>query len=205
MINLVTVFPKALNLNGDQGNLHVLRDFYARCGLESKIIAVETADQLQRSNPDFVFVGHGSAAAHASIDEQLIEMKGFLTRLNCPVMFVASGVEFAIEKLHLGIEQIKRGERESLFSVGQLEELKVLGYRNTDSGLPDIWMEGNVLFSMLHGPVLAKNPALLQNLVNRIHPAVPLEREREWFEKVNEICRRVWELETEVEFPKLAV
>ncbi|MFM6980675.1 MAG: hypothetical protein ACKOWE_04660 [Micrococcales bacterium] len=203
MIQLVSVFQESLNLNGDQANLAVLADYLERCGVEVKLTNVTSARELSTSKPDFVFFGHGSAAAHAQIDDELLAIAEQLRGTNIPVLFIGSSVEFAVEKLGLGDHRISRSERESLFSVGELANLKVLGYRNTDSGLPDIWQDGKLVFSMLHGPVLAKNPRLLAWLANEITPAKPLANQRDWFGKLNEVCQRIWELETEEKFEPL--
>lgn len=203
MIRLATVFPEALNLNGDQANILVLKDFLQRCGQTVEVITVESLQALEKARPDFVFFGHGSQAAHQAIDVELLAIARASTSLSCQLMFVGSSVEFAIERLGLGSRSINRGERESLFSVGEVADFKVLGYRNTDSGLPNIWTENNLLFSMLHGPVLAKNPRLQQLLATSIGGFELAENQTEWLQSLNALCRKIWELETDEMFPAL--
>jgi CobQ-like glutamine amidotransferase family enzyme len=203
MIRLATVFPEALNLNGDQANVLVLKDFLQRCDQTVEVITVESQQALEKARPDFVFFGHGSQAAHQAIDIELLAIANAATSLSCQLMFVGSSVEFAIEKMGLGSQSINRVERESLFSVGELADFKVLGYRNTDSDLPNIWIENNLIFSMLHGPVLAKNPRLQQMLATSIGGFELAEDQRDWLQSLNALCRKIWELETDEVFPAL--
>jgi hypothetical protein len=153
--------------------------------------------------PDFVFIGHGSTAAHAQIDGELVALLHYVKNLTCPAMFVGSGVELAVEESVCSVSRIVIQERDSEFAIGEIDDFKVLGYRNTDSGLPNIWVEGQRFFSMLHGPVLAKNPKLLARVANAIASAQPTIDNRDWFSKLNEVCRRIWELETDVPYEKL--
>lgn len=204
MIRLATVFPDALNLNGDQANVLVLKDFLQRCGQTVEVITVESQRELEKARPDFVFFGHGSKAAHQAIDVELLAIAKVATTLSCQLMFVGSSVEFAIERLGLGSQSINRAERESLFAVGAVADFKVLGYRNTDSGLPNIWSENNLIFSMLHGPVLAKNPKLQQLLASKLGGYTLAEDQMEWLDSLNSLCRKIWELETDEVFPALS-
>lgn len=203
MIRLVSVFPEQLNLNGDQANIKVLADFLVRCGLEVQVSTANSAAELEKSKADFVLVGHGSAAAHEKIEAELSAMATYFKSSDAFVMFVGSSTEAAVEKFGLSEAKISRGDRESEFSIGQIADFAVLGYRNTDSGLPNIWQENRFLFCMLHGPVLAKNPKLQHWLANQIAKANPLQSQLEWFEKLNEVCHRIWQLETETAFEKL--
>lgn len=203
MIHLATVFPAELNLNGDQANVRVLEDFLTRVGHEVKVTGVTSARELASSKADLVFIGHGSAAAHDVINDTLAEILENLKTSATPTLLVGSSVEFAVEQQHLAKVTLNRGLRESEFSVGEIEGIPVLGYRNTDSGLANIWQEENFIFCMLHGPVLAKNPKLLAWLASQLAPVNFTDGNRGWFLKLDEVCQRIWELETEVTYPKL--
>lgn len=203
MIRLVSVFPEALNLNGDQANLRVLSEYFHRCGQKVETIGVTSAAELVAAKPNLVFFGHGSQAAHRAIDSELLSMGKALGVLDSAAMFVGSSVEFAIEHLNLSSQKISRSERESLFSVGQFHDISVLGYRNTDSGLPDVWAEGKFLFTMLHGPVLAKNPRLQHWIASQIGDSKIDHSNREWLDSLNQLCEKIWLLETDKKFEGL--
>jgi CobQ-like glutamine amidotransferase family enzyme len=90
--------------------------------------------------------------------------------------------------------------------VGELQfagqSIRALGYRNTDTNLPDFFTQRNWLLTMLHGPVLAKNPNLQQALVREIlrfaelsYPTVLNQEAIDWFEKIATISQKIWQLE----------
>lgn len=203
MIRIATLFADHLNLNGDQANLSVLKQLLEHCAVSVEIVNVTSEHQLAKLDANLVFIGHGSQAAHSAINGELAQLVKSAKASGRFLFFVGSGVEFAVENKFATGQQIVRAERESKFDIGELGELKVLGYRNTDSSLPNLWLEENSLFCMLHGPVLAKNPKLLNWLAKQITEFEITETAKAWLEKVNQISRRIWELETEVEFERL--
>ena len=215
MIHLVSLFPEALNLDGDQGNLLVLKRHFELVGFDVELHSVESASELQKlmskQHCHFVLIGHGSHAAHASVETQLSQMISLLNQADIPVMAVNSSVERLADsgrwnlfpELHAMTEKV---ERQSLFSVGELQvsgtSYRALGYRNTDTNLPDFFTQRNWLLTMLHGPVLAKNPTLQLALVREIlnfagteYPTLLSQEAIDWFEKVTSISQKIWQLE----------
>jgi hypothetical protein len=149
-------------------------------------------------------------AACESIAAKLDELD-WLALLKVPGMAVGSGFEY-LSRISIVPQMIQPGERESAFQVANLGNLEVLGYRNTDSGLPNLAMNEQWISTMLHGPVLAKNPKLLDRAAKAAVAAAGLEWPREqsdqfkyWVEHLNRISEQVWKIETEKPFQKLAI
>lgn len=162
MIHLIALFPKHLDLNGDQANLKVARKRLEWLGHEVKITAIDKG-QLIPSDADFVFLGHGSMAAWADLENEIEKITPQLEALiarGTAFMAVASGYERAIE---LGFFQgsLESTERVSKFVVADLDGKEVLGYLNASSKAPYIQRQGLSLGTQLHGPVFSKNPELI--------------------------------------------
>jgi CobQ-like glutamine amidotransferase family enzyme len=51
----------------------------------------------------------------------------------------------------------------------------VVGYLNSDSLLPIVHYEKNFLLTLLHGPVLVKNPELADSIISKLGIAVELK------------------------------
>jgi CobQ-like glutamine amidotransferase family enzyme len=207
MINLGAFFPERLNLNGDQGNLLALARYLEAAGFEVSVHSVGAANSY--SDIHFGLLGHGSIAAVESLQVQLaaVDFDELLAKI--PGLAVGSGFEYLSER---GITKsiITRGDRESEFVTGSLGSLKALGYRNTDSGLPDLELNSNWICSMLHGPVLAKNPQLLHRAAKAavacaglVWPSEPPIALVAWVKTLNDVCAKIWTLESEEAFPAL--
>ena len=208
MIKLGTIFPNQLNLDGDQGNLLALKRFLTAAGFQVGVQVVIPG--VASSDLNFVLFGHGSLAACESIDAKLDELD-WLALLNVPGLAVGSGFEY-LSRNSIVPQIIQPGERESAFQVANLGNLEVLGYRNSDSGLPNLVMNMRWICTMLHGPVLAKNPTLLDWAAKAAVAAAGLEWPQEipdqlknWIETLNRISEQVWKIETDKPFQKLAI
>jgi CobQ-like glutamine amidotransferase family enzyme len=209
MIRIGTIYPERLNLNGDQGNILALTKLLRAAGFAVEVVPVLNTEQALHCN--FVLLGHGSMAAMESIDGVLgsIDFANVLAQI--PGMAVGSGYEYLSRKGFAG-QAIVRGERESEFQVGTLGTLKALGYRNTDSGLPNLALASQWICSMLHGPVLAKNPGLLYRAARAAvasagleWPGNPSDELRGWVATLNDVAARLWAFETEETFEPLAL
>jgi CobQ-like glutamine amidotransferase family enzyme len=207
MIRLGTIAPERLNLNGDQGNLLALTRFLRLAGFEVAVVPVLNTEQALACN--FVVLGHGSQAAMKSL-EPVFNSIDFTTALqSVPGLAIGSGFEY-LSELQAVPQTINRSERESEFSIGEMGPLKVLGYRNTDSGLPNLALNERWICSMLHGPLLAKNPQLLARAAKAAVAAAGLEWPQQpaqalnnWVAELNAICERIWSLECDEAYPQL--
>jgi CobQ-like glutamine amidotransferase family enzyme len=208
LIKLGTVFPNQLNLDGDQGNLLALKRYLTAAGFEVDIQVLSPGVSIP--DLDFVLFGHGSLAACESIEAGLAELD-WSELLKVPGLAVGSGFEYLSRNLIVQ-QNIRLGDRESAFQVANLGNLQVLGYRNTDSGLANLVMNGQWICTMLHGPVLAKNPKLLDRAARAAVAAAGLDWPQEqpeslknWVANLNRICEQLWLIETDKPFQKLAI
>ncbi|MFM5904841.1 MAG: hypothetical protein ACKORF_01890 [Micrococcales bacterium] len=206
MITIFAPFADRLNLNGDQGNALVVAKCLEALGLESQVIS--SFAELHQVTPNFVLMGHGSDAAMSSIAQELNAQTALMKQLRdqVPGLVVGSSVIWMVEH-GLSPQVLRTGEHESRFEVTELNGLKILGYRNTDSGLASLFQNGQWIECMLHGPVLAKNPALLKEVIEKIllvaKVPVNLARADKWFQELSEISVKVWSVETDLEFQRL--
>lgn len=205
MIRLGGLFPKHLNLNGDFGNLEVIVKQLEWRGFTCEVVPVETAAQLS-SDLDFIFVGHGSKAAWAAIGTTFSEMAPFLREQlvsGTPGLSISTGFEEMVRNEVVSTPIFKTlPTRVSKFVVHPDGEGEVLGYVNTDADLPVIQRDTNWICTMLHGPVLAKNPTLLEELLVKIsvHAGVQLRpiQESEKAGQLADLIDEVWKLEKEL-------
>jgi CobQ-like glutamine amidotransferase family enzyme len=202
MIRLGVLFPQHLNLNGDLGNAEVIAKQLEWRGLASEIVTVQTMADLS-SAPDFILVGHGSTAAWAAIDTLLYSMAPSLKKLissGTPGLAISSGFEKLVESGALGnLSFSKLPERISKFHVQGDGDSEVLGYLNTDVDLPVMHRDGNWISTLLHGPVLAKNPNLLEEVLSKIANgagvALPKIQASEKAGRLADLIEEVWTLE----------
>ncbi len=205
MIRLGVLFPNHLNLNGDFGNIEVLARQFEWRGMVCEVIEVETEQQLA-SGLDFLLVGHGSNAAWHSIADRLKALAPTLQKLvdsRTPGLCVSTGFE---ELVRLGIisDLATSGlaERVSKFVIQQDGSEEVLGYINTDVDLPAVHRQGKFFCTMLHGPVLAKNPGLLLEMLAYVaeHAGLKLQEilTSEKAELLAGLVDEVWKLEREL-------
>lgn len=183
MIELFTLFPDRLNLNGDQANLLVLKKRLEWNGIESRIVAVNSLEELARLQKEFtkqpkgkfLLVGHGSAAAMASFSQHADEIRNSvceLARAGMPGLAVGSGYE-------LVQPSFTRGERLSDYAdieaAGELP--RAFGYINTATDLQPLAKLGaNFLVTLIHGPVLARTPELADLFIERMGEKVDSNR-----------------------------
>lgn len=207
-IILGTVAGAKLNLNGDQGNLLALKRFLEAAGLSVEVRPVtNTADATACH---FVLLGHGSMAAMESLNGQLKSFDWPAVTAATPGLAIGSGFEWLAANV-LGVAAGSVSERISEFQFGSLGALNVLGYRNAQTELPNIRVEGQLICSMLHGPILAKNPQLLHRAAlaacTKAGISLPQTAElKAWVEHLNRICAQIWALEApDSKFEPLAI
>lgn len=205
---LGTFFGTRLNLNGDQGNLLALRRFLEASGIGVEIRPVSNTDEALQCN--FLMLGHGSIAAMDSLQSNLASLDWNRILESVPGLAVGSGFEWlAREVLSVKVSQLE--VRVSEFQVAELGSIAALGYRNSDTDLPNLKPYGNFICTMLHGPLLAKNPTLLQRAAKAAAKSagVQLKTTAEltaWIAELNRINGTIWALEApEAHFQELSL
>lgn len=205
---LGTIFGTRLNLNGDQGNLLALRRFLEAAGSAVEVRSVNTTEEALQCN--FLMLGHGSMAAMESLHSNLaaLDWKPILERV--PGLAVGSGFEWLAREI-LGTTVTHSDERVSEFQVAAMGSITALGYRNSDTDLPNLQLNGNFICTMLHGPLLAKNPKLLQRAAQAAAKSAGIQLEatpalKAWIADLNRISGTIWALEApEANFQELSL
>jgi CobQ-like glutamine amidotransferase family enzyme len=197
-IVLGTVAANKLNLNGDQGNLLALKRFLEAAGKSVRVVSISNTDEALACH--FLLLGHGSIAAMESLAAPLAAINWGSVLEATPGLAVGSGTEWLAQNAPgaLGIERV---DRVSEFRVADLGPIPVLGYRNSDTTLPDLAMNGSFITAMLHGPVLAKNPSLVARAARATAAKAGVQLDltspalRVWVETLNRISSQIWALE----------
>jgi CobQ-like glutamine amidotransferase family enzyme len=161
-IKLAAISPTHLNLNGDLGNLVVLKKRLELRGVHSEIVFLSGDEDLSKF--DFVLVGHGSKSAWAellSLRPSLLKQLESFSREGGALLAVASAADL-LQPLLTG-DEVLSGDWVSEF----VDVAGVVGYLNTTSKAPVIQWTRNTLLTQLHGPVLAKNPSLADEIIER--------------------------------------
>ena len=162
VIKLAAISPRHLNLNGDLGNLRVLQKRLQIRGVESEVVFLTGHEKL--TDFDFVLVGHGSKAAWAQLLSSCSELLANIVdyvHSNGALLSVASATDI-LQPLLTGVE-IVSGEWSSEF----VSDDSVVGYLNSSSKGPLVQWYENALLTQLHGPILAKNPGLADQIISR--------------------------------------
>lgn len=161
--NLVlgSLFPDDLNLNGDQANLLVIQKRLRLQDVTSQIVEVASSDL---GEVDLLFLGHGSIAAWDFIDKHhpraMSDIASYF-QSGKPLFAVSSG---ALRVLGQTGRKFTEGDHRSEF----VDVDGIVGYLN--SPVQDFIFEKiqNSWFTMLHGPVLAKNPDLADQICSEL-------------------------------------
>lgn len=170
MISIAQIFPEHLDLNGDGANVLVLQRRLEWAGVPVKVVRVEPG-QFLTERPDLVVIGHGSSAAWKQIYGSFARLvPSFSEWMNQGTIVIAISSGFAA--LHGLLPDltatVSRKERTSKFVSETFEDQTLIGYLNTDLDLPNLLIRENLIGSMLHGPVLAKNSWLCDWIFGRI-------------------------------------
>ena len=205
MIQLVGLYPQHLNLNGDFGNLEVIAKQLQWRGIDRELVMVTRPEELP-SKPHFVLIGHGSIAAWADIAASLIALTPALKALvqaGVPVMGISTGYEHMVrEGFFDSLTPAQNIERISKFEIIDDGDNEVLGYLNTNKDLPTLARAGSAFGTMLHGPVLAKNSQLLEEILGGICRSAGVEcadiQSNEKASQLADLIDRVWELERQL-------
>jgi len=163
-LKLAALFPEHLNLNGDHGNLLVLQKRLKWLGITAEIVPVTSSEGLVEF--DFVLVGHGSKAAWAGVlrlDSSFVQNVVAYIESGKTALVVSSAVDLISKEL-LGVDN-RHVEHRSLFVK---TEQGIVGYLNSDSNADELQWNKNTVLTLLHGPLLAKNPDLADELIQRM-------------------------------------
>ena len=161
VIRLGAISPTHLNLNGDLGNLLVLKKRLEWRNVESSIQHLKGSEDL--GDFDFILVGHGSNAAWKQLLGSRSDLLGKLVAYvesDGALLAVASAAD-RLEPLLTGVE-VTFGDRVSEF----LNVDGVVGYKNSGSQGENLSWYKKALLTQLHGPVLAKNPELADQIIS---------------------------------------
>lgn len=168
MIRLLELYPEHLNLNGDRGNLVVLQRRLEWAAIEVQVSSYRPGESLGSEAPDFVLLGHGSPAAWRQIYADLARIAPTLQSWidgSTQMLAVSSGFA-ALHGLIRGLPtEVNKVPRISKFEVAEFENGQVVGYKNTDLDLPTLERFGNLIGTVLHGPILAKNTKFTSDLI----------------------------------------
>jgi len=160
-LKLAALYPDHLNLNGDMANLLVLQKRLQWQGQQAEIVSSTTSNNLL--DFDFVLVGHGSTAAWADIKRIDPEFFNNVVRyINSgkPALVIASGYDQLAEAV-FGTKKNCIPHRSEFVTTTE----GIVGYLNSESNEKLLQWHKNTLFTLLHGPVMVKNPALADELI----------------------------------------
>ena len=190
-----SIFADSLNLNGDQANLFVLQQRLKWAGHSSTIAPVSSLAELEQSKADFLFLGHGSIAAWKACEAQWPSLaKDFLTFSNSrSALAVSSGADRVLAAS--GAQPAVLGASVSEFCLDDFDSQKILGYKNTSSIANSTLRVERAILTWLHGPVLAKNPAVADAILSDLLSISPKGLANENTRKIDEIVAGVWHLE----------
>jgi len=175
MSQIIRLFPSRLNLNGDQANALVLQKRAQWSGLEIDVVDYEDVSTLAplvqllegSDASTMLILGHGSLAAMASISHLKTEIQQLLASCQhrgLTALIVGSSTEWLLEHAS--------GERLSEFWVGRVSyedcDAEIFGYLNSDAKLAAIHADGSLLYTLLHGPLLAKSTDLADHLIVKL-------------------------------------
>jgi CobQ-like glutamine amidotransferase family enzyme len=170
MIQLVQLYPNHLNLNGDGGNLLVLAKRAEWGGLKAQLSTIHPGvEPTQR--PDVLLIGHGSTAAWRQIYADFARLAPVIRnwmQSGTQVIAISSGYAAMHGLFDELPNSINRIERVSKFDVVDFEGQQVYGYVNSDLDLDKIVRHGQILGSLLHGPLLAKNSWLADSIIESV-------------------------------------
>lgn len=168
MIRLLELYPEHLNLNGDRGNLVVLQRRLEWAAIEVQVSSYRPGESLGSEAPDFVLLGHGSPAAWRQIYADLARIAPTLQSWidgSTQMLAVSSGFAALHGLIRELPTEVNKVPRISKFEVAEFENGQVVGYKNTDLDLPTLERFGNLIGTVLHGPILAKNTQFTSDLI----------------------------------------
>lgn len=175
MIKIFTFEPMYFDNNGDQGNIEILIHQLGQQGRKFKFVT--TAEKA-----DFLLIGDASHAVMERYSKELARLRKTIAQRfahGLPTLLVGSAYEFFATELGLSAQVVKRESKFVMTSEGYF------GYRNSDKDLPVCFVKGSFIATSLFGPVLAKNPQLLEKVLGAVGAELKLSPEAlEWIQAI---------------------
>lgn len=161
MTSYFSFHKKYFDNNGDQGNLEVLKFF-----LSKQAVLFDEVSEL--ASVDFVLVGDASRASIREYGKELLDIAPALQARHAaglPTLLVGSSYEFLASHV-AWLETPVRGSIVSECRTVVTDEAgPILGYRNSSILELDLVRSGDFIATTLFGPILAKNPTLLDQML----------------------------------------
>jgi CobQ-like glutamine amidotransferase family enzyme len=158
VIKLYSFEPFYFNNNGDQGNIDVVKNQLEKQNIKFKIVA-------SPADADFVLIGDCSEAVMNHYEKQLTKLRKLIAmryEKGLPTLLIGSAYTFFAPEIGITQEPTKRESKFVRTPEGYF------GYRNSDNNLPVCTVKGAFIASSLYGPLLAKNPQLLQVVLENL-------------------------------------
>lgn len=207
-IEIVVLFPRHLNLNGDLANAGVLAKRLGWYGYGSNVSLVDIGDPIP-AQVDLIVLGHGSKNAWNEIFDKAQAQLEWLSAAIAGGVFtlaIASGYEYLAAKGHLGSElleltksaNLRRSEFATIATELSGSTIEALGYVNSESKLPLLVGQSRLIGSLLHGPLLAKNAKLADLLIQTLTgelPSASSDLAAEQIRRVDAVAEQIWKLE----------
>lgn len=175
MIKIFSFEPFYFNNNGDQGNIEVLVQQLGKQNKKYKMVN-------EAESADFVLIGDCSNAVLEKFSKPLSKLRRSIAKRwekGLPTLLVGSAYEFFASQLGLEPKQV---QRESKFVT---TDEGYFGYRNSDKDLPVCLVQGSFIATSLFGPILAKNPKLLEKVLKDLGADLSLSAEAlGWIEAI---------------------
>ncbi len=177
MISYFSFEADYFNNNGDQGNVEVLLHYLKASGVK-----VKRAEHIK--DADFALIGDASLAVIEHFSKKLGSMRSEIRKRfedGKPTLIVGSSYEFFSGEIGLEFSRTKRVSGFVTTPEG------FFGYRNSDSTLPDVVRKDAFIATKLFGPVLAKNPQLLEIELNALGVRFEMSEEiKGWIESIRQ-------------------
>lgn len=175
MIKIYSFEPFYFNNNGDQGNIEVLVQQLDKQKKKYKMVS-------SPDSADFVLIGDCSNAVLEEFSKPLSKLRKLISKRwskGLPTLLVGSAYEFFASELGLEPKPVQRESKFVTTSDGYF------GYRNSDKDLPVCLVQGSFIATSLFGPILAKNPPLLETVLKDLGTELSLAAEAiDWIEAI---------------------
>ena len=185
MIRIVHLYSDIMNLYGEYGNVRILKDRLDKCGLETEIVAHRYGDAVNLEDASFIYAGAGTENKFFRVLEDVLKYKselesyisdgglGLFTGTACDLtakeIKVKDGGVFTGLGIFEDVCEIDKSVRFTgdVICSSALFPQSVVGFINKSSNTT---IAGEPLFKVDHliGPILVKNPPMLEYFVKKL-------------------------------------